>query len=95
MAMTLEQRIVGDLIEFGDGDEFRREQIVESFAENATNDFMEEVGLKSDASFAIIYPAVLKAVKQEIDWDEVDAELTESREDALAWFNNLMEAVLN
>lgn len=32
MALTLEDKIYAELLELGDGDEFRREQIVESFA---------------------------------------------------------------
>lgn len=94
MSMTLENKIVAELLELGDGDEFRREQIVESFAENATNDFMDEIGLDTDASFAIIYKAVLEAINKELDWSEVDAEITQSREDVKEWFNSFMEAVL-
>lgn len=95
MALTLEDKIVAELLELGDdGDEFRREQIVESFAENATNDFMDEIGLKTDESFGIIYKAVLKAINKELDWSEVDNQITQSRENVKEWFDSFMEAVL-
>lgn len=89
MARTIEQHIADLLIEFGDGDDYRREQIVESFAEDATNEFMEDAGLSTDGAFAIIYSAMVKAIMKEINWDLVDKELEESHEDALAWFDAL------
>jgi uncharacterized protein YpuA (DUF1002 family) len=94
MALTLEDKIYAELLELGDGDEFRREQIVESFAENATNDFMDEIGLKTDESFALIYKAVLKSINKELDWSEVDSQINEARESLKDWFDSYMEAVL-
>ena len=94
MALTLDDKIYTELLELGDGDEFRREQIVESFAENATNDFMDEIGLKTDESFALIYKAVLKSINKELDWSEVDNQINEARESLKDWFDSYMEAVL-
>lgn len=90
---TIEEHIADLLIELGDGDDYRREQIVESFAEDATNEFMEDLGLKTDKAFAIIYPAIAKAIKAEIDWSAVDASMDESHQDALDWFSAMEESV--
>lgn len=92
---TLENKIVDAIIEFDDynGDEMRRQQILESFADEATEDFMQEIGLNDDASFAIIRPAVLKAIEKEIDWAKVDEELDEVHQNTAEWFHDRMEAI--
>lgn len=87
--ITLEQRIADEIIEQGDGDEYRREQLVESYAESITNELMDDIGLKTDKSFAILLPAITKAIKKEIDWDAVDADLEERHQDALEWFSEM------
>lgn len=94
---TLENKIVDAIIEFDDynGDEMRRQQILESFADEATEDFMQEIGLNDDASFAIIRPAVLKAIESEIDWAKVDEELDEVHQNTAEWFHNRMEAIFS
>lgn len=94
---TLENKVVDDIIEFGCeiDDEIRREQILEGFAEEKTNEFMDEIGLKNDASFALIYPAVLESIKKEINWADVDEELKEIHEDTAEWFHNRMEAIFS
>lgn len=94
---TLENKIVDAIIEFDDynGDEMRRQQILESFADEATEDFMQEIGLNDDASFAIIRPAVLKAIEKEIDWAKVDEELDEVHQNTAEWFHNRMEAIFS
>lgn len=94
---TLENKIVDAIIEFDDynGDEMRRQQILESFADEATEDFMKEIGLNDDASFAIIRPAVLKAIEKEIDWAKVDEELDEVHQNTAEWFHNRMEAIFS
>lgn len=93
MSRSIEAQIADALIELGDGDDYRREQIVESFAENATNDFLEEIGLNSDEAFAIIYPAVTKAIMHTIDWGRVDKELTDTHEEAVEWFKAMEESL--
>lgn len=92
---TLENKIVDAIIEFDDynGDEMRRQQILGSFADEATEDFMQEIGLNDDASFAIIRPAVLKAIEKEIDWAKVDEELDEVHQNTAEWFHDRMEAI--
>lgn len=90
---TIEEHIADLLIELGDGDDYRREQIVESFAEDATNEFMEDLGLKTDRAYAIIYPSIVKAIKSEIDWGAVDASMDESHQDALDWFSSMEESI--
>lgn len=94
---TLENKIVDAIIEFDDynGDEMRRQQILESFADEATEDFMKEIGLNDDASFAIIRSAVLKAIEKEIDWAKVDEELDEVHQNTAEWFHNRMEAIFS
>lgn len=94
---TLENKIVDAIIEFDDynGDEMRRQQLIENFADEATEDFMSEIGLRTDASFAIIRPAVLKAIENEIDWSKVDEELDEIHKDTMEWFHNRMEAIFS
>lgn len=94
---TLENKVVDEIIEYGCevDDELRREQIIEAFAEEKTNEFMDELGLKNDASFALIYPAVLGSIKKEIDWAKVDEELKEVHEDTAEWFRNRMEAIFS
>lgn len=94
---TLENKIVDLIIEFDDynGDEMRRQQLIENFADEATEDFMSEIGLRTDASFAIIRPAVLKAIENEIDWSKVDEELDEIHKDTMEWFHNRMEAIFS
>ena len=94
---TLENKIVDAIIEFDDynGDEMRRQQLLESFADEATEDFMQEIGLNDDASFAIIRPAVLKAIEKEIDWAKVDEELDEVHQNTAEWFHNRMEAIFS
>lgn len=94
---TLESKVVDEIIEYGCevDDELRREQIIEAFAEEKTNEFMDELGLKDDASFALIYPAVLESIKKEINWADVDAELKEVHEDTAEWFKNRMEAIFS
>lgn len=94
---TLENKIVDTIIEFDDynGDEMRRQQLLESFADEATEDFMQEIGLNDDASFAIIRPAVLKAIEKEIDWAKVDDELDEVHQNTAEWFHNRMEAIFS
>lgn len=94
---TLENKIVDSIIEFDDynGDEMRRQQLLESFADEATEDFMQEIGLNDDASFAIIRPAVLKAIEKEIDWAKVDEELDEVHQNTAEWFHNRMEAIFS
>ena len=87
--ITLEQRIADEIIEQGDGDEYRREQLVESYAESITNELMDDIGLKTDKSFAILLPAITKAIKKEIDWSAVDADLEERHQDALEWFSEM------
>lgn len=91
--ITLEQRIADEIVELGDGDERRREQIVECIAENFTNELMDELGLKTDESLALIMPQVVKAIEKEVDWDKVDADLEERRQDALDWFDSLNSAL--
>lgn len=92
---TLESKVVDLIIELDDynGDEMRRQQILESFADEATEDFMQEIGLNDDASFAIIRPAVLKAIEKEIDWAKVDEELDEVHQNTAEWFHDRMEAI--
>lgn len=94
---TLESKVVDEIIEYGCevDDELRREQILEAFAEEKTNEFMDELGLKDDASFALIYPAVLESIKKEINWADVDAELKEVHENTAEWFKNRMEAIFS
>ena len=94
---TLENKIVDLIIELDDynGDEMRRQQLLESFADEATEDFMSELGLKTDASFAIIRPAVLKAIESEIDWAKVDEELDEVHQNTMEWFHDRMEAIFS
>lgn len=94
---TLENKIVDSIIEFDDynGDEMRRQQLLESFADEATEDFMQEIGLNDDASFAIIRPAVLKAIEKEIDWEKVNEELDEVNQNTAEWFHNRMEAIFS
>lgn len=94
---TLENKIVDAIIEFDDynGDEMRRQQLLENFADEATEDFMQEIGLITDASFAIIRPAVLKAIEKEIDWAKVDEEIDEMHKDTMEWFHNRMEAIFS
>lgn len=87
--LTLEQRIADVIIELGDGDEYRREQLVESYAEEITNDLMDDIGLKTDESFAKILPAITEAIKKEIDWGAVDNDLNERHRDAMDWFKDL------
>ena len=91
---TLENRIADEIIEFGDGDEYRREQLVESYVENMVDAFLEDTDLDDDEAFAEIYPVVLKVVKKKIDWDEVDADLNERHQDALDWFSDFENATL-
>lgn len=86
--ITLENRIADEIVEQGDGDEYRREQLVESYAENITNELMDDIGLKTDESFAILLPAITKAIKKEIDWDAVDKDLNERHQDAMDWFRD-------
>lgn len=93
---TLESKVVDLIIELDDynGDEMRRQQIIEGFADDATEDFMTDIlGMNDDASFAIIRPAVLKAIEQNIDWSKVDAELDEAHENTMEWFHDRMEAI--
>lgn len=94
---TLENKIVDLIIELDDynGDEMRRQQLLEGFADEATEDFMQEIGLNDDASFAIIRPAVLKAIEKEIDWAKVDEELDEVHQNTAEWFHNRMEAIFS
>ncbi len=95
---TLESRIVDAIIEFDDfnGDEMRRQELLESFADEATEEFMSEtLGMNDDATFAIIRPAVLKAIEKGIDWSKVDAELDEIHKDTMEWFHNRMEAIFS
>lgn len=92
---TLENIIADEIVELGDGDEYRRQQLVESIAENATNDLMDGLGLDSDESFAIIYPSVQKAITKEIDWAKVEEELEERRQSALEWFDSYESALGN
>lgn len=86
--ITLENRIADEIVEQGDGDEYRREQLVESYAENITNELMQDIGLQTDESFAILLPAITKAIKKEIDWDKVDEDLEERHQNALDWFDS-------
>lgn len=86
---TLENRIADEIIEFGDGDEYRRDQLVESFTENMVDAFLEDFDLDDDESFAKIYPVVLEAVRRKINWDEVDADLEERHQDAMDWFADM------
>lgn len=95
---TLESKIVDLIIELDDynGDEMRRQQIIEGFADDATEDFMTDIlGMNDDASFAIIRPAVLKAIEKEIDWAKVDEELDEVHQNTAEWFHNRMEAIFS
>lgn len=94
---TLENKIVDLIIELDDynGDGIRRQQIIEGFADDATEDFMSELGLRTDASFAIIRPAVLKAIESEIDWSKVDEELDEVHQNTMEWFHDRMEAIFS
>jgi uncharacterized protein YpuA (DUF1002 family) len=91
--ITLEQRIADEIVEYGDGDEHRRQEYVESVAENFTNELMDELGLKTEESLAIILPSVVKAIEKEIDWGKVDEDLEERRKDALDWFDSFDSAV--
>lgn len=91
--LTLENHIVGELIEQGDGDEFRRDQIVQSYAENVTNEIMSDLGLMTEESFVRIYKAVLDSIRKEIDWNKVDDEMNEMHEDTASWFGGRMEAI--
>lgn len=91
--LTLENHIVGELIEQGDGDEFRRDQIVQSYAENVTNELMSDLGLMTEESFVRIYKAVLDSIRKEVDWNKVDNEMTEMSEDTASWFGGRMEAI--
>lgn len=86
---TLENMIADEIIEFGDGDEYRRDQLVESFVENMVDAFLDDLDLDSDEAYAKIYPVVLAQVRKEIDWDAVDADLEERHQDAIAWFEEL------
>lgn len=95
---TLESKIVDLIIELDDynGDEMRRQQIIEGFADDATEDFMADIlGMNDDATFAIIRPAVLKAIESEIDWAKVDEELDEVHQNTAEWFHNRMEAIFS
>jgi len=85
---TLENRIADEIIEFGDGDEYRRDQLVESYIENAVDAFLEDMDLDTDEAYAKIYPVVLEVARKKIDWDAVDADLEERHQDALDWFND-------
>lgn len=91
--LSLENHIVGELIEQGDGDEFRRDQIVQSYAENVTNEIMSDLGLMTEESFVRIYKAVLDSIRKEVDWNKVDDEMTKMNEDTASWFGGRMEAI--
>lgn len=91
--LTLENHIVGELIEQGDGDEYRRDEIVQSYAENVTNEMMSDLGLMTEESFVRIYKAVLDSIRKEVDWQKVDEEIAQMNSDTASWFGGRMEAI--
>lgn len=91
--LTLEQRIADEIIEIGDTDNYRPDSIVESYAENVANELMDDIGLNEDSSLAIIATAIANAIKNEIDWAKVDADLAERHQDAMDWFDAFDSAI--
>lgn len=91
--LTLEQRIADEIIEICDTDNYRPDSIVESYAENVANELMDDIGLNEDSSLAIIATAIANAIKNEIDWTKVDADLEERHQDAMDWFDAFDSAI--
>lgn len=92
--MTLNDKIARDLLEAGgEDDELKRQSIVDTFATYTTEEIMHDIGLNTDESFAILLPAVQKAIEKEIDWEKVDESLEESCKNAFDWFECRMEAI--
>lgn len=91
--LTLEEHIADVIIEMDVGENYRVKDVIESYAEQATNDIMDDLGLNEDSSFAIISTAIANAIEKEIDWAKVDTILEESWENAMAWFDAKQSAI--
>lgn len=91
--LTLEEHIADEIVEIGDSDNYRPDSIIESYAENVANELMDDIGLNEESSLAIISTAIANAIKNEIDWSKVDADLEERHQNALDWFDAYSSAV--
>lgn len=91
--LSLEEHIADVIIEMDVGENYRVKDVIESYAEQATNDIMDDLGLNEDSSFAIISTAIANAIEKEIDWAKVDTILEESWENAMAWFDAKQSAI--
>lgn len=87
--LTLEERIADEIIEIGDTENYKADSVIESYAENVANELMDDIGLDEDSSLAIIATAIANAIKNEIDWSKVDADLEERHKDAMDWFSEM------
>ncbi len=91
--LSLEEHIADVIIEMDVGENYRVKDVIESYAEQATNDIMDDLGLNEESSFAIISTAIANAIEKEIDWAKVDTILEESWENAMAWFDAKQSAI--
>ena len=91
--LSLEEHIADVIIEMDVGEDYRVKDVIESYAEQATNDIMDDLGLNEESSFAIISTAIANAIEKEIDWAKVDTILEESWENAMAWFDAKQSAI--
>lgn len=91
--LSLEEHIADVIIEMDVGEDYRVKDVIESYAEQATNDIMDDLGLNEDSSSAIISTAIANAIEKEIDWAKVDTILEESWGNAMAWFDAKQSAI--
>lgn len=91
--MALEDKMVERIVELGDGDQRRREQLLESLAEEYANEFMDEHGLESEETLGILKTAIMDCMEEEIDWEAVDAELEDRARDIDDYFSSFTRAV--
>lgn len=91
--MTLEDKMVERIVELGDGDQRRREQLLEGLAEEYANEFMDEHGLESEETLGTLKTAIMDCMEEEIDWEAVDAELEDRARDIDDYFGSFIGAV--
>ena len=91
--MTLEDKMVERIVELGDGDQRRREQLLEGLAEDYANEFMDEHGLKTEGTLGVLMTAIKDCMEREIDWEAVDAELEDRARDIDDYFSSFTRAV--
>lgn len=91
--MTLEDKMVERIVELGDGDQRRREQLLEGLAEEYANEFMDEHGLESEETLGTLKTAIMDCMEDEIDWEAVDAELEDRARDIDDYFSSFTRAV--